>query len=173
MALQSTVYRSIGRGVPGELAFDTPLRATPGMIDPAAVAANCAYGRFFTKSADTGLYSPGGTLDADTIFGGIANSPKEGIAYGTLNEPFAPSLAIRPGDVAAFIEMGAPWVSVARASKIGDPVIYSTLTGEVNTMAPGATAPTDFAAIPNAVVYRIGTEFEGVTGNIVCIKLTN
>lgn len=173
MGFQSTVYPTTGRGIPGELAFDTPLRATPGMIDPAATAANCQYGRFFTKDAVSGLYSPGGALDTDTIFGGIANSPKEGIAYGTLGNPFDASLLVAPGDIAAFIEMGAPWVRVARTSREGDVAVYSTTTGEVNTMAPGGTPAAGFAEIPNAVVYRVASLYDGVTDTIVCIKLTN
>lgn len=173
MTLQSTVYSTLGHGVPGELAFDTPLRATPGTIDPAATAANCVMGRYFTKSRTTGLYRPGGDTATDTtlIFGGIAGSPKSAIAYGVGTDPFAASLALAPGDTTDFFEMATPWIRVTAAALIGDIVAYDIVTGQLFTYAPGATIPAGRLAVPNAVVYRVGTSLSG--GDVICVKLTN
>lgn len=173
MTLQSTVYSTTGRGLPGELAFDTPLRANAGTIDPAATAANCMIGRYYTKSRTTGLYRPGGDTATDTtlIFGGIAGSPKSSIAYGVLNDPLAPSLALQPGDTTDFFEMATPWISVNAPAVIGDVVAYDIVTGVMYTYAPGASIPAGRLAVPNAVVYRVGTSLAG--GDIICVKLTN
>lgn len=171
---QQTVNKDIGAGIPGELAFDGPLRATPGMIDPAATAANCVLGRYFTKSRLTGLYGPGGDTagNPDLVFGGIAGTPKEMINYGTAaGGPLAPSLLLKPGSQATFFEMATPWVSVGAPAHISDTVIYEIATGIISTVPHETAVPALSLAVPNAVVYRVGTTLSG--GDVVCIKLTN
>lgn len=173
MALQTTVYRTLARGIPGELAFDGPLRASPGAISPTASAANCVIGRYFTKSRTDGTYRPGGDTATDTTltFGGIAGSPKSAIAYGVLNDPLAPSLQLRPGSITDFFEMATPWISVAAPAKVGDVVAYDIVTGELSTFAPGASITAGKLAVPNTTVYRVGTDASG--GDIIACKLTN
>lgn len=171
---QQTVNRDIGAGIPGELAFDGPLRATPGTIDPAATAANCVLGRYFTKNRDTALYGPGGDTagNVDLHFGGIAITPKELINYGTAaGGPLAPSLLMKPGSLATFVEMGMVWVSVAAPAQITDKVIYTIATGVIATVPAETAVPALSLAVPNAVVYRVGTDLAG--GDVICIKLTN
>lgn len=175
MTIQQVVYRDIGHGIPGELAFDGPLRATAGMIDLAADAANCVVGRYFSKNRTTGAYTPGGDPETDVNLttGGVAGSPKSGIAYGLLNDPFAASLNLLPGSVTDFFEMATPWVSVAKPAKVGDIAVYTITTGVISTVTPAelATLPATELAIPNAVVYRVGTT--NADGGIIAIKLTN
>lgn len=171
---QQTVNKDIGVGIPGELAFDGPLRVTPGTIDPAATAANCVLGRYFTRNRDTGLYGPGGDTagNVDLQFGGIAGNPKELINYGTAaGGPLAPSLLVKPGSLASFTEMGMVWVSVAAPAQISDKVIYTIATGVIATVPAETAVPALSLAVPNAVVYRIGTDLAG--GDVICIKLTN
>lgn len=170
---QQTVNSNIGAGIPGELAFDGPLRATPGTIDPAATAANCVLGRYFTKNRDTGLYGPGGDTagNVDLQFGGIAGTPKELINYGSSTNHLAPSLLVKPGSLATFFEMGMVWVSVAAPAQISDKVIYTIATGVIATVPAETAVPALSLAVPNAVVYRIGTDLAG--GDTICIKLTN
>lgn len=171
---QQTVNRDIGAGIPGELAFDGPLRATPGIIDPAAVAANCVLGRYFTKNRDTALYGPGGDTgaNADLVLGGIAITPKELINYGTAaGGPLAPSLLMKPGSLATFVEMGMVWVSVTAPAQISDKVIYAIATGVISTVPHETAVPALSLAVPNAEVHRVGTDLAG--GDVICIKLTN
>lgn len=172
---QQTVNRDIGAGIPGELAFDGPLRATPGFIDPAANAANCVLGRYFTKNRDTGLYGPGGDIgtNPDLILGGIAGTPKEMINYGTAaGGPLGPSLIVKPGSLATFFEMGMVWVLLAAPAQEGDIAVYTITTGVIATVPPEdiGTLPATQLQVPNAVVYRVAAT---AAGDVACIKLTN
>lgn len=171
---QQTINSNMGVGIPGELAFDGPLRAQPGFIDPAATAANCVLGRYFTKNRDTGLYAPGGdtTANADLMLGGIAGTPKELINYGTAaGGPLAPSLLVKPGSLATFFEMAMVFVQVAAPCQVGDKVIYAVATGIIATVPAETAVPAGSLAVPNAVVYRHATDLAG--GDVICIKLTN
>lgn len=174
MLFQQTVNRDIGAGIPGELAFDGPLRATPGLIDPAAIAANCVLGRYFTKNRDTALYGPGGDTgtNPDLIFGGIAGTPKELINYGVGGDPLAPSLLLKPGSLATFFEMGMVWVVLAAPAQEGDIAVYTIATGVISTVPPESIGalPSTQLRIPNAVVYRVGA---AAAGDVACIQLTN
>lgn len=171
---QQTINSTIAAGIPGELAFDGPLRATPGFIDAAAVAANCVLGRYFTKNRVSGFYGPGGDTgtNVDLILGGIAGTPKEQIAYGTLGAPLAPSLAVKPGSLVTFFEMGMVWVRLAAPCKQGDIAVYTIATGVISTVPPESigTLPVTQLRVPNAVVYRVAAD---AAGDVACIKLTN
>lgn len=172
---QQTLNGNIAAGIPGELAFDGPLRASPGFIDGAANAANCFLGRFYTKNRDTGLYQPGGDMVAndDLLFGGIAGTPKEMIGYGTTaGGPLAPSLAVKPGSLATFFEMGMVNVAMAAPCQEGDIAVYTIATGVISTVPPESigTLPATQQQIPNAVVYRV---VASAAGDVACIKLTN
>lgn len=172
---QSTVYADMGAGIPGELAFDSPLRATPGMIDPAyATPANVVIGRFFTKNRDTNLYAPGGDMaaNADLIFGGILGGPKEQIGLGVLGNPFAPTMVIPLGEIGTFYEMGMVFVAAPAACQEGDVAVYVKTTGVISFVPHESTGtiPATQAVIPNAVVYRVVAT---AAGDVACIKLTN
>lgn len=170
--LQSTVNANIAAGIPGELAFDSPKRASPGQIDPAALAANCVIGRYFTKNRDTGLYAPGGNTatNNDLVFGGILGSPKEHVGIGALGDPFAPTLAIQPGSIGTFFEMCMIFVISPAPCQEGDIAIYNTTTGVISFLSRETAVPAGSLQIPNAVVHRVAAV---AAGDVACIKLTN
>lgn len=171
---QSTVLGDLAAGIPGELAFDSPLRCSPGFVAADATPANVVIGRFFTKNRDTGLYQPGGDMVAndDLLFGGIMGSPKEQIGLGVFGDPFAPSLTIPVGSLASFYEMCMLWVIAPAACQVGDIAVYTIATGVISTIKPEdlADLPATQLQIPNAVVYRVAAL---AAGDVACIKLTN
>lgn len=174
MSFQKEVRFDQAFGVPGEIIFDGPTRATPYSIDPAAVAANVQVARFFTLNRASGYAAPGGNLDADpatVVIAGILSSPKQYALTGVAGDPLAPSMLVEPGTTAEFLSMGMICVQSKSACKPGDYVIYNTTTGELDTMDVDAAAPpAGWAPVPNALVHRSQT---GATGGLVVAKLTN
>jgi hypothetical protein len=67
--------------------------------------------------------------------------------------------------------MGMVWVSVAAPAQISDKVIYTIATGVIATVPKETAVPALSLAVPNAEVYRVGTDLAG--GDVICIKLTN
>lgn len=172
MPFQSTVRMDQAFGVPGEIIFDSPLRAQPYTIAAAAVAANCVVGRVFCLDRTTRFVSPGGDLTSDAVkFAGIMSSPKQYAATGVAGDPLAPSLLVDPGSEAEFVSMGMIVITTTRATKPGDIVIYNTTTGVVDTMDVLATPPAGYSPVPNAEVHRSYTT--DAAGGLVVAKLTN
>lgn len=181
MALfQQTVKRYMGAGIVGEIAFYGPHRVEPGVI-AAAKAENAYIGRFYTKDAATGEFSPGGTIDnVGTLFGGIAISPKELAAFGTqAGGPLAASLFIGNQIGASFMSMGFVWLRNADGltTQQGMRLVYVIETGVIS-LAPGDTGeeggtpvPAGAALVPNAVVYREPGATQ--TGGMYVAQLTN
>ena len=77
MGFQSTVALNQGFGVVGEVVFEGPLRATPGVLK--GTAANIVVGRAFSIDPADGQYTPGGSFG----FGGILSNPKALQSVGT------------------------------------------------------------------------------------------
>lgn len=140
---QSTVAAQIGFGIPGELAYEGPLRAQPAILD-SADAANNVFGRAFTvKSGQTASWAAGGAGAADPkamkveaggagVFAGILANPKTHALYGTLDGgPFGSSMAIPNGLVGEFVQEGQIVVAMDAPSAPGDPVGFDPATGEI------------------------------------------
>lgn len=176
MAFQTSVNARMGAGIPGELAFEGPLRATPAMLDSTAPANN-VFGRFFTDR---------GTVQADPAASAIsAQAGGTGAPIGFLANPkehvlaeaqgFNPTNALPNGVVASFVSMGYLFVTLTnddRTAAPGDQVAYQTATGELISVAPGDAAPAGAALIPTAIVYRYRAE--GVEdGALAVIRVTD
>lgn len=131
MGFQSSVALNQGFGVVGEIVFEGPLRATPGVVK--GTAANIVVGRAFTIDPADGQYTPGGAF----TFGGILANPKALQSIGTsANGPLAPTLTVPAGTVADFVNMGLINVALLNACNIGDKVTYATADGQLSALAP-------------------------------------
>lgn len=131
MPFQSTINIEQGFGVIGEILFDGPLRAKPGVLK--GTAANIVVGRAFTIDAADGQFQPGGT----GVFGGILGNPKALASVGTsAGGPLAPTLTVPAGQIGEFVTMGYVVVSLATAANQGDKVTFSQSTGALSALSP-------------------------------------
>lgn len=160
MGFQSAIALNQGFGVAGEIVFEGPTRAKPGVVK--GTAANIVVGRAFTIDAADGQYSPGGT----GTFGGILANPKALQSVGTTaGGPLAPTLTVPAGTVCEFVMMGEILVSLSNAAAIGDAVKFVNADGTLAAGAPGAGE----TAVPNAKVVR----YANAAAGLAVIALTN
>lgn len=135
MTLQSTVALNQGFGVVGEIVFEGPLRAQPGVVK--GTAANIVVGRYFTIDLTDGQFQPGNSGQP----GGILANPKAMSSIGTqAGGPLAPTLTVPAGTVGEFVSMGLILVALAAAASIGDKATYDTTTGVIGTVPPLVSA---------------------------------
>lgn len=129
MGFQSSVALNQGFGVVGEIVFEGPLRATPGVLK--GTAANIVVGRAFSIDPADGQYTPGGAF----TFGGILSNPKALQSIGTTaNGPLAPTLTVPAGTIGEFVGMGLLVVALLNACNIGDKVTYATADGQLSAL---------------------------------------
>jgi len=158
---QSTVNVNLGFGVPGELIVDGPQRSEPLTLD----SNGGTIGLAFTKSNSTNVATQGGTItNGSTVFAGILVNPKAYASYGAVGgNPLDPTLFLAPNSQGEFLTMGTIVVTIVGAANIGDLVQYNTTTGVLSAVAPGSSATTGNALIPNCVVYRYPQAATGLT----------
>lgn len=164
MALQSTVALNQGFGVVGEIAYQGPTRAKPGVVK--GTAANIVVGRWFNIDTADGQYTPGAALVAGTIvLGGILANPKALASVGTTaGGPLAPTLTVPAGAVCEFVSMGEIIVAMTTAAKIGDDVFYVNADGTLGAGTAGAGQ----TQIPGAKVVR----FTNAAAGLAVVSLT-
>ncbi|MFA5387872.1 MAG: hypothetical protein WC322_05840 [Candidatus Paceibacterota bacterium] len=134
MSFQASVALNQGFGVVGEVVFEGPLRATPGVLK--GTAANIVVGRAFTIDSADGQYSPGGV----GVCGGILSNPKALSSIGTsAGGPLAPTLTVPAGTIGEFATMGEIIVSAANAVALGDKAMFAQATGIVSALPPVIT----------------------------------
>ena len=181
MPFQSSVAAQIGFGVVGELAYDGPMRAQPGVLDSASAANNVIGRAFSIKSGGTGSWAAGSAGAADpkplvmqagtagAPFGGILANPKTYANPGTTGGgTLANNLTLPNGTVAEFITEGDVVVEFTATTNPGDWVYYLHSTGALVTTTPGAARPAN-ATGPIGSVER----FSAVGGNIGVVHLTS
>ena len=153
MGFQTSIALAQGFGVPGELVFDGPRRAQPGVVK--GTAANIVVGRAFTIDSADGQFQPGGT----GAFGGVLINPKALQSLGTsANGPLAPTLTVPAGTVGEFCTMGEIIVQLNGACAIGDGVYFVQADG---TLAAG-NAGAGQTQIANAKVVRYANAAAGL-----------
>ena len=148
MAFQSSVRFDVAGGMPGEIAYDGPHRAQPGILQVAA-----AVGNFCSEDpAKPGFWSPG--LIANAVNFGMLSTPKQYASYGTTaGGPLAPTMILAANAEGEFTSMGQLWAQVTNANaKVGDAVYFNNTTGALVTAAPSAAAPATSTLIPGATV---------------------
>lgn len=156
MSFQSTVNINQGFGVVGEIAFDGPTRAQPGVTKAGtATAADIVIGRAFTIDAADGQFQPGGT----GVFGGILANPKTYASIGTqAGGPLAPTLTLPAGTVGEFVTMGEIIVALPAAAAIGAGIYFTNATGALGVGTAGAGQ----TQIPTAKVKRYANAAAGL-----------
>lgn len=154
--MQSTVALAQGYGVIGEVIFEGPLRAQPGVIKAgSATAADIVVGRAFTIDTSDNQFQPGGTGP----FGGILSNPKALQSVGTLaGGPLAPTLTIPAGTVGEFTRMGEMLVYLENAATVGDGVYFTNATGALSA----GTATSGQTQITGAKVERFSNQAAGL-----------
>lgn len=153
-AFQSAIVGNMGFGIPGELMFDGPTRAQPGIVK--GTAANIVMGRAFCIDPADGQFFPGG--DA-LVFGGIMCNPKAMASLGTsAGGPFAPTMVIPAGTVCEFMTMGYICVALSTAAVVGAGVFYDDVTGILG----GGVAGAGQTQIPGAQIVRYANAAPGL-----------
>lgn len=151
MGFQSSVALNQGFGVPGEIVFEGPTRATPGVVK--GTAANIVVGRFFTIDSSDGQYQPGGT----GALGGILGNPKALQSIGTsAGGPLAPTLVVPAGTVGDFVTMGEIVVSLTNACAIDDKVVFSQSDGQLSAL-PSLVSVTGSISTTTLTVTAVAT----------------
>ena len=158
---QSTVNVNLGFGIPGELIVDGPQRVDSLTLD----SNGGTIGLAFTKSNTTNVATQGGTITSgSTVFAGILVNPKAYASYGAVGgAPLDPTLFLGPTTQGEFLTMGTIVVTLVGAANIGDIIQYNTTTGVLSAVAPGSSASSGNALIPNAVVWNYPISATGLT----------
>ena len=164
---QSTVNVNLGFGVPGELIVDGPQRVDSLTLD----ASGGTIGLAFTKSNTTNVATQGGTVTSGSIvFAGILCNPKAYASYGAVGgNPLDPTLFLSAYSQGEFMTMGTIVVTLVGAANIGDIVQYNTTTGVLSAVAPGSSAASGNALIPNCVVWNYAQTATG----LAAIRITD
>ena len=158
---QSIVNINLGFGIPGELIVDGPQRVDSLTLD----SNGGTMGLAFTKSNTTNVATQGGTITSgSTVFAGILVNPKAYASYGAVGgAPLDPTLFLGPNTQGEFLTMGTIVVTLVGAANIGDIIQYNTTTGVLSAVAPGSSASSGNALIPNAVVWNYPISATGLT----------
>lgn len=132
---QNTVAINMAAGVVGEIAYDGPTRAQPGVIDTDGVTNPNRVGRVFTQGSSDGHCGVGGT----GVFYGILANPKVYPLYGTAaGGALAASLDLPRYAAAEFVyDTTGIFVSLPAAANVGDEALFDTTTGAISTQ-PGS-----------------------------------
>jgi len=164
---QSTVNVNLGFGVPGELIVDGPQRVDSLTLD----STGGTIGLAFTKSNTTNVATQGGTITSgSTVFAGILVNPKAYASYGAVGgNPLDPTLFLSGNSQGEFLTMGTIVVTLVGAANIGDIVQYNTTTGVLSAVAPGSSAASGNALIPNCVVWNYAQTATG----LAAIRITD
>lgn len=154
MPIPYTAINELVSGIPGEQAFDGPVRALTALLDT-ETESNNVFGRAFTYS-DEAVESvqAGGT----GLFAGLLINPK---AY-LLDVEYA-----RNGTQAELGFMGEWYVQLTTTGgTIGDPIYFVNETGELGHGTAGAGQ----TQIPNAVISRHNVSPQ--TPTLAVVRLT-
>lgn len=138
-------------GVIGELAFDGPMRAQPGIINSDGVTNPNRIGRVFTLVAGVG--NDGQMIIGGTgKFAGILANPKVYALRGTTAlSSVGPSLDLAQYSKGEFVyDTTGIWVPLAAAANVGDLCDFNTTTGVI-TSRPLA------ASVTGAVTSNVAT----------------
>ncbi len=172
MPFQTLVQGNIAAGIPGELAFEGPLRAQPLRLN-STDATNNVFGRVLrivgnaaAQDGTNAVAGAGGT----GVFAGILVSPKEHVSYGTLaGGTLGASFVLANGTLATGLTMGEVFVLSSTTANIGDLVWSNDTTGAIAATAPGVTTLSGHTQVPFARFERFPVQ---TAGGLAVIKIT-
>lgn len=142
---QSTVNIYNAIGLPGEIAFSGPMRASPYDLSSAGVPNVIGYA--YTATSGASPTPVGGSPNAGTakvggtgVFAGILISPKEYASFGTTaGGPLAASIVLPDNAIGYMLTMGYVYANIPGPANVGDLVTYDPLTGALNSIVPTTT----------------------------------
>ena len=141
MGFQSTVNYYEALGIPGDLAFDGPIRSTPANINSSGTPNYIGNAYTWTANAnpDTAAGSPNAgnaAVGGTGVFAGILVNPKAYASLGTSGNPLAPTLILPDNTIGELLYMGQIFVNLPGPANQGDLVTYDPSTGNLNSIAP-------------------------------------
>lgn len=154
MTIPFQIPKEMISGVPGEVAFDGPTRATTAIVDSGAVPFVIGYATTYKDKAVESVQAGGAGA-----FSGIAIHPK---AYAIEDN------VMGNGEQCELLTMGEVYVRLSTiGGTIGDPIYFVNATGALGhgTAAAGQTQ------VPNCVISRHNVS--SATPTLAVIKLTN
>ena len=138
---QSTLNIWSAAGVPGDLAFDGPMRSAPHNLFSSGVPNVIGY--VYTKTSGGNPDPVPGSANAGTAqvggsgqFAGILVNSKEYASYGMANGPLNPTMALPDNSIGELLTMGYIWVVLPGPANVGDQVEYDPATGALNSFTP-------------------------------------
>ncbi len=159
MAFQTTVRADIGAGIVGDLAFEGPLVAQPGVLNSGS-AANNVIGRAFTQTGTEGVFAAGG---AGAFAGILANHAVYAGSGTSAGGSLAATTTLRNGEIGEFVkETCGIFVNLNAAFNVGYYVVYSITTGELGAVPTGADVPVGYVILPGAFVERYSSAAAGL-----------
>jgi hypothetical protein len=171
--LQLTVDIFNALGIPGDLAFDGPIRAGSYNLYSAAVPQYVGYAYTVVSGANPNPSQAAGNAGTAKVggsgpFAGILVNPKEYPLRGTTaGGPLAASLVLPDYAIGDLLVMGEIFVDLPGPASIGDLVTYDPLTGALNTIAPAAvfvgssSTTTLTVASVSAGIVAVGQQITG------------
>jgi len=168
---QSTVNIFNALGIPGELAFDGPIRAGSYNLFSSGVPNIIGYA--FTVTAGINPNPAGNSADAGTatvggtgVFAGILMSPKEYPLRGITGNPLGASYVLPDYAIGELLMMGEIFVNLPGPASIGDLVTYDPLTGALNSIVPNTAFTASIAPGGSAGVNDVMTVSAITAGSI-------
>lgn len=174
MSFQTTVAIYNALGIPGDLAFDGPIRAGSYNLYSAGVPNVIGYAFTVTNGINPDPANDSGNaghaqVGGNGVFAGILINPKEYPLRGTLaGGALAPSLVLPDYAIGDLLLMGEVFVNLPGPANVGDLVTYDPLTGALNSIAPKAvfvgsssTTTLTVASVTSGVV-AVGQKITGV-----------
>lgn len=143
---QKTIASEMGHGIPGELAFDGPLRGQPVQLAATSAANNIIGSVALFFLADQSAASEGTALAAPDAagtgaFAGFLVAPKSYAWRGSvIGNAQTGSMTLPNGTIAEACDEGTFFMKLTTTGDIGDNV-YANATGQLIAVAPGTDAP--------------------------------
>ena len=166
---QSTIGFYEGIGIPGELAFDGPMRSAPANLfsngTPNIIGNVFTYTSNANPDPVTGSpLATNATVGGTGAFGGFLMSPKEYSANGVTGNPLGASLVLPDYTIGELLTMGQIFVNLPGPANVGDLLTYDPATGNLNSIAPTANFTASIAATAGGDVMTVSAITNGTLG---------
>lgn len=144
MPFQSTVNTYNALGIPGDIAFASPMKVQPYNLNSSAQAQTIGFAFTVVNGGDpdavnaapnAGLARVGGT----GVFAGILLNPKVYASTGVTGNPLGSSLNLPDNSVGQLMTEGFVNVALGNTAKVGDLVLYDTTTGAITSVPPSSS----------------------------------
>jgi hypothetical protein len=161
MAFQTTVNYSLGAGVIGDRAAETPLIAQTLILNTTDHPERNVIGRAFSFTTGSATTVTAGNPSEDLVYAGILVNAKAYTNVGTtVGGPLASNLALPNNAFGEFATMGTFFVTLGTTATVGNLIVFDNTTGVLEDIAPTATVPSGkspaYAMVTKANVTAAG-----------------